>query len=179
MFDPALLVGELAARGQTLALCESLTGGLATATLVGVPGASAVVQGGLVTYATPLKHSLAGVSQEVLDTVGPVSRECAAQMARGVRQACSADWGLSMTGVAGPETQDGHPVGEVWIGVADPDGWADGIRACPRGSHRWVLPPGAATPECVIEGSRNEIREATVRFALETLHQLLIDLCEK
>lgn len=103
MFDPTLLVAELARRKETVALCESLTGGLASAMLVDVPGASAVFNGALVTYATPMKHRLAGVSCEVLESVGPVSRECAREMALGVRERCAASWGLSMTGVAGPD----------------------------------------------------------------------------
>mgnify|MGYP002740931342 CR=1 FL=1 len=72
MFDPTLLVAELARRKETVALCESLTGGLASAMLVDVPGASAVFNGALVTYATPMKHRLAGVPCEVLESVGPV-----------------------------------------------------------------------------------------------------------
>ena len=176
MFDPTLLVAELARRKETVALCESLTGGLASAMLVDVPGASAVFNGALVTYATPMKHRLAGVPCEVLESVGPVSRECAREMALGVRERCVASWGLSMTGVAGPDSQDGHPVGEVWIGVADPNGWADAIRAHPHGHHRWVLLPGETEPQSVIEGDRQLIRTVAASFALETLYKLLIEL---
>ena len=165
MFDPTLLVAELARRKETVALCESLTGGLASAMLVDVPGASAVFNGALVTYATPMKHRLAGVPCEVLESVG-----------LGVRERCAASWGLSMTGVAGPDSQDGHPVGEVWIGVADPNGWADAIRAHPHGYHRWVLLPGETEPQSVIEGDRQLIRTVAASFALETLYKLLIEL---
>ena len=166
MFDPTLLVAELARRKETVALCESLTGGLASAMLVDVPGASAVFNGA----------RLAGVPCEVLESVGPVSRECAREMALGVRERCAASWGLSMTGVAGPDSQDGHPVGEVWIGVADPNGWADAIRAHPHGYHRWVLLPGETEPQSVIEGDRKLIRTVAASFALETLYKLLIEL---
>ena len=93
MFDPTLLVAELVRRKETVALCESLTGGLASAMLVDVPGASAVFNGALVTYATPMKHRLAGVPCEVLESVGPVSRECARNMAMGLRDACVQTWG--------------------------------------------------------------------------------------
>lgn len=107
------LVAALRRRGETVAVCESLTGGLASAMLVDVPGASAVLRGGLITYATDLKHTLAGVGEEILATHGPVSPECATAMAEGVRQVCGSDWAVALTGVAGPESQDGHPVGEV------------------------------------------------------------------
>ena len=81
-----------------------------------------------------------------------------------------------MTGVAGPDSQDGHPVGEVWIGVADPNGWSDAIRAHPHGYHRWVLLPGETEPQSVIEGDRQLIRTVAASFALETLYKLLIEL---
>ena len=102
------VITSLIDAGQTVATCESLTAGLLAATLADVPGASAALRGGLVTYATDLKHT--------------VARETAIAMARGVRDVCGADWGVSLTGVAGPDPQDGHPVGEVWVGVAGPEG---------------------------------------------------------
>lgn len=111
------LVTLLTSRGETLAGCESLTAGLLCAQIASVPGASVVLRGGLVTYSTELKHDLAGVPQEVLDAVGPVAKETAEAMARGARERCGATWGLSFTGVAGPDPQDGHDVGEVWIGL--------------------------------------------------------------
>ena len=116
------VITSLIDAGQTVATCESLTAGLLAATLADVPGASAALRGGLVTYATDLKHTLARVPQEVLAAHGPVARETAIAMARGVRDVCGADWGVSLTGVAGPDPQDGHPVGEVWVGVAGPEG---------------------------------------------------------
>ena len=67
-------------------------------------------------------------------------------------------------------------VGEVWIGVADPNGWADAIRAHPHGYHRWVLLPGETEPQSVIEGDRQLIRTVAASFALETLYKLLIEL---
>ena len=111
------VITSLIDAGQTVATCESLTAGLLAATLADVPGASAALRGGLVTYATDLKHTLARVPQEVLVAHGPVARETAIAMARGVRDVCGADWGVSLTGVAGPD-----PVGEVWVGVAGPEG---------------------------------------------------------
>ncbi|KAA8722994.1 CinA family protein [Corynebacterium spheniscorum] len=118
---PELLDG-LAARGETLATCESLTAGMLAATIAGVPGASRVLRGGLVTYATELKSSLAHVDWEILEAHGVISAECARAMARGAREVCGADWAISLTGVAGPDRQDDHPVGEVHVGVAGPEG---------------------------------------------------------
>ena len=116
------VITSLIDAGQTVATCESLTAGLLAATLADVPGASAALRGGLVPYATDLKHTLARVPKEVLAEHGPVARETAIAMAGGVRGVCGADWGVSLTGVAGPDPQDGHPVGEVWVGVAGPEG---------------------------------------------------------
>ena len=121
-YAAAGVLAALGARGQTLAVAESLTGGLLAATIVDVPGASAVFRGGLIVYATDLKASLAGVDGAVLAERGPVDPEVARQLARGAALRCGADWGLSTTGVAGPDPQDGIPAGTVYIGLSDPDG---------------------------------------------------------
>jgi nicotinamide-nucleotide amidase len=113
------LVVELVARGQTLAVAESLTGGLLASTLVDVPGVSKAFRGGVVVYATDLKVSLAGVPSPLLEQRGPVDPDVAAALARGVRERCGADWGLATTGVAGPDEQDGIAVGTVYVAVAD------------------------------------------------------------
>jgi nicotinamide-nucleotide amidase len=114
----SLVIDALKERGLTLAVAESLTGGLLTATLVDVPGASAVLRGGVVAYATELKAQLLGVSAELLAASGPIDGEVARQMADGVRTRLGADVGIATTGVAGPDAQDGHPPGEVWLGFA-------------------------------------------------------------
>ena len=111
-------LAALARRSQTLATAESLTGGLIGQLLTSVPGASACYLGGVISYATRLKHSLVGVSSATLDTLGPVAERTAEEMAVGVAERCSADWGLAVTGVAGPKPQDGHPVGQVFVGIA-------------------------------------------------------------
>ncbi|MGJ4115650.1 CinA family protein [Corynebacterium macclintockiae] len=116
------LVREFTRRGLTVATAESLTAGLCAATIAEVPGASAVLRGGVITYATELKHNLAGVSQEILRAHGPVAAETAAEMAAGAAKACGADVGIALTGVAGPDPQDGHPVGEVFVAVCDGTG---------------------------------------------------------
>jgi nicotinamide-nucleotide amidase len=125
------VVATLTAHGETVAVAESLTGGLVVATLVGVPGASAVVRGGVVAYATPVKASVLGVDAELLAERGAVDPEVARQMATGVREALSVDgepatWGISTTGVAGPDPQDGKPVGTAW--ELHLDGDRDAIR---------------------------------------------------
>ncbi|UVI34809.1 CinA family protein [Brevibacterium spongiae] len=104
--------------GLSLASAESLTGGRFVASLVDVPGASAVVRGGLVTYATDLKSSLAGVDADHLEETGPIDPVVAAQMAVGTAGRCVADIGISCTGVAGPDPQDGKPVGLVYTAIA-------------------------------------------------------------
>src|SRR3712207_4056080 len=116
----AAAVHALVERRQTLATAESLTGGLLAATVVEIPGVSAVFRGGLVVYATELKHSLAGVPEDLLADRGPVDADVAKALAEGARRRCGADWGLATTGVAGPEPQDGKPVGMVFIAVAGP-----------------------------------------------------------
>ncbi|MBG0559923.1 CinA family protein [Actinoplanes aureus] len=118
----AAAVHVLVERHETLATAESLTGGLVAATIVEIPGVSAVFRGGLVVYATELKGTLAGVPEKLLDERGPVDADVAAALAAGVRERCGADWGVATTGVAGPEPQDGKPVGLVYVAVAGPSG---------------------------------------------------------
>ncbi len=99
---------------------ESLTGGLVTAALVEVPGASSVVRGGVVAYATELKGALLGVDADLLAERGAVDPDVAREMAAGVRRTVGADVGLATTGVAGPEPQDGRPPGLVYVAVSTP-----------------------------------------------------------
>jgi nicotinamide-nucleotide amidase len=146
-------LAELRRRGQTLAVAESLTGGLLAATLVAVPGASTVFRGGIVAYATDLKERLVHVSPELLKARGPVDPEVAAALAAGAREQCGADWGLGTTGVAGPDPQDGQPVGRVYVAVAGP-GAADVRRL-------------------TLAGDRGAIRAATVAEALVLLSDTL------
>lgn len=116
------VVHRLAERHETLATVESLTGGSLAASIVNIAGVSGIYRGGLVVYATELKATLAGVPDDLLSERGPVDPEVAAALAEGGRQRCGADWGLATTGVAGPEPQDGKPVGLVYVAVAGPDG---------------------------------------------------------
>ncbi len=153
---PADVIGLLTARGQTVACAESLTGGLVTARLVDVPGASAAVRGGVVAYATELKAQLLGVDPELLARSGPVDPAVADQLARGVRRRLQADWGLGTTGVAGPDPQDGHPVGTVYVAVAAPGD----VRVTVRALH--------------LRGDRAAIRGATVEAVLTLLRDELV-----
>lgn len=117
-------VGEaLQARGWTLAVAESCTGGLIGHRVTQVSGSSAYFLGGVISYANQVKVAMLGVSQGTLDTDGAVSQATAEQMALGARQRLGADIGLSVTGIAGPTggTPD-KPVGLTWIGIAGPDG---------------------------------------------------------
>jgi len=116
------LIAALGARHATLATAESLTGGLVSAALTDVAGVSAVYRGGVVVYATELKAALAGVPREMLDAHGPVDPRTASAMATGVRRRLGATYGLATTGVAGPDPQDGHPAGEVYVAAAGPNG---------------------------------------------------------
>lgn len=168
-------IAELTARGETVGLCESLTAGLASATLAGVPGASATLRGAMVTYATDCKVALAGVPQAVIDDYGPVSPITAQEMAKAARRKLNADWGISLTGVAGPSEQDGHPVGEVWIGLACKNGCSatlagDILTDAPlvRGSV-----PGSTQPRNLLHAERNEVRVWAVEAALRALLRAL------
>lgn len=147
----AVLLDRLAELGWTIAVAESLTGGLVVASLVDVPGASRVVRGGVVAYATDLKHSVLGVDQTLLDARGAVHPRVARQMARGVRDALGADGvpadvGVATTGVAGPDEQDGQPVGTVHIAVS--------------------TPLGTRVDSLVIAGDRDRIRRETTHLAI-------------
>ncbi|PPJ29649.1 competence protein [Nocardia nova] len=120
--EAAELVATLTRIGQTVATAESLTAGLLAATIAGVPGASVVLRGGVIVYATDLKHRLAGVSEGTLAADGPVAAGTAEQLAVGARTVCEADWGIGLTGVAGPDPQNGCPVGTVFLGLSGPEG---------------------------------------------------------
>jgi nicotinamide-nucleotide amidase len=149
----AAAVHALVDRRETFATAESLTGGLVAATIVEIPGVSAVFRGGLVVYATDLKHALAGVPERLLADRGPVDPDVALALAAGARERCGADWGLATTGVAGPEPQDGIPVGLVYVAVAGPT--------------------GAAVRELQLVGNRAEVRIKSVTAVLNLLVERL------
>ena len=118
--DARRLLEDLEQRGATLATAESLTGGRLATAVTAVPGASRVYVGGLVAYSTELKQQLLGVPRSVVDEHGVVSAACARAMAEGARSATGATYAVSTTGVAGPDPQEGRPVGTVYVAVAGP-----------------------------------------------------------
>ena len=158
--DPtAALIARLTERGLTLAVAESLTGGALTAELTRPAGASAVVLGGVVVYATELKHTLVGVDAALLAEQGPVHPEVARQLARGVRSALAvdrrpADVGIATTGVAGPDGQGGRAPGTVFVGISHGD-MGDAI-------------------ELALTGTRAQIRARTVDAAVRLLIERLL-----
>jgi nicotinamide-nucleotide amidase len=153
------LVAALIRRGETVATAESLTAGLVCATLADVPGASAAVRGGLIVYATDLKADLAGVDRALLAEHGAVYPEVAAQLAEGARSRCGADWGLGLTGVAGPDSQDGVMPGTVYVGLAGHMGLAGEMVREVR-TLRFI-------------GDRAAVRQAAVQAAFDLLGEHL------
>src|SRR3954447_12330623 len=118
----ATLHAELTRHGLTLATAESLTGGALADLVSAAPGASESYLGGIVSYATSVKTTVLGVSEQTVRTHGVVSAECAEEMAARARELIGADWAISTTGVAGPTEQEGKPVGTVFVGLAGPAG---------------------------------------------------------
>ncbi|HEY1134228.1 MAG TPA: CinA family protein [Nocardioides sp.] len=153
--DPHPVAAEaldaLVASGASLAVAESLTGGRVAAALTGVPGASRVFRGGVVSYATEVKVDVLGVPPSVVASDGVVSAACAEAMAAGAARALGASHAVATTGVAGPDEQEGKAVGTVFVGIATPAG----VR-----SERLSL-AGA--------GDRSGIQAATVEAALRVL----------
>jgi nicotinamide-nucleotide amidase len=147
------IIGLLTARGGTLAVAESLTGGLLAAALTAVPGASAAFRGAVVAYATDLKTALLGVPADLLDRHGAVHPAVAAAMAEGARRRMGAAVAAATTGVAGPDPADGQPVGTVHIAVS-----AGG---------------GTTARALALSGDRHQIRVATVEQSLGLLLSVL------
>lgn len=151
--DASRLHGLLEAHGATLATAESLTGGRLAALLTETPGASRTYLGGVVGYATEVKVAVLGVPQDLVSAHGVVSAECARAMARGIRGLTGATYSLSTTGVAGPDAQEGHPPGTVYVGVAGPE--LDRVLALE------------------LYGDRSRIQEATCETAVAALIEIL------
>lgn len=155
------LIELLRSRKLKLAIAESLTGGLLCSELVAIPGASEVVLGSVVAYHSTLKSTLLGVNAELLQAKGAVDPEVATQMAEGIRSRFSLQMmlptdqllGIATTGVAGPDEQDGQPVGTVYVAVSGT-----------KGAKVWAH---------VFSGNRNQIREQTVSAAFEHVREYL------
>ena len=141
-------------RGERVSFAESLTGGMIAAALVENPGASNVLDESYITYAAESKIRILGVSRATVDAVGVVSDRCAREMAAGVRRISGAHWGVSATGLAGPDGgTEALPVGTVFIGVA-------GER-------------GVQAYECHFAGDRAEVRRQAVCAAFEYLKKAM------
>ena len=151
--DARGLVADLTVRRQTVATAESLTAGLLAATIAGVPGASVVLRGGLITYTEATKTALAGVARQVLAEVGPVAAPTARALAVGAKERCRATWGVGVTGVAGPDPHGGHPVGTVFVGLTGP--------------------VDTEVIELTLSGTRWDIRMGAVQRAISRLRSLV------
>ncbi|MBR1565635.1 MAG: nicotinamide-nucleotide amidohydrolase family protein, partial [Oscillospiraceae bacterium] len=151
----SVCVALLKQRGKTLAAAESCTGGLIAKRVTDVPGASAVFLGGVVSYTNGVKNKVLNVSESKLVEFGAVSEPVAIAMAEGVRALTGADYALSVTGVAGPDSDErGNPVGLVYIGLASPEGTE--CRRCEFGKR-----------------TRDHIRMQAVNTALDMLRRKL------
>ncbi|MFF2345517.1 CinA family protein [Pseudarthrobacter sp. NPDC058119] len=139
--------------GRTVATAESLTAGMVSAVLADTPGASGMLQGGVVAYQNSVKDAVLHVPTDLLARAGSVDPDVARAMADGARTVLGADVGVSTTGVAGPEAHDGKPVGRVYIGIA--------------------TAAGTAGFEYSFTGSRPDIRAAACASALERLLEAL------
>lgn len=144
------LVELLKARGLTCATAESCTGGGVGSAITAVPGSSAVFAGGVISYSNDVKREVLGVSADILQNVGAVSSETAAQMAEGARKLLKVDLAVSLTGIAGPDGgSDEKPVGLVWFGLATKD--------------------GVRTEKAVFRGDRAQVRSQAITHALGML----------
>ena len=140
-------------RGATVAVAESLTGGLLGGALTSTPGSSSTFRGGLIVYATDLKETLAGVPGPLLEAEGPVSASVAAALAAGARDRIGATYGVGVTGVAGPDPQNDQPVGTVYVAVAGPvEGMVRSLRC---------------------DGDREQVRAQSVAAALSILAEVV------
>ncbi len=167
LYDAACrVVRDFSSSGVTIACAESLTAGLLSATVATVPGASAVLRGGIVVYATELKASLGGVPPEVLDADGAVAPTTARYLAAHVREMCGATLGVALTGVAGPEPQEDKPVGQVFIGISD--GKKASAQLAGNVLFRHNYADKQATSDILVSGDRETIRRLSVTAALSS-----------
>lgn len=134
----------------TVAVAESLTGGLLGAQISTTPGSSEYFLGGIISYSVTIKQEILKVSEDTINVHGVVSAQCAEEMARGVRRLCGAEIGIALTGYAGPASHESEKVGEVWISVVDSEG-------------------AFTSRYCFGDVGRDVVRQKTVEQALEDL----------
>ena len=149
------VAGPLKAKNQTIAAAESLTGGMFTEQLISIPGAAMICKGGIISYAEDIKRDVLGVARETIESEGTISAACATEMASRVRELLQADIGIGFTGVAGPDTSEGQPVGTVYICVTN-------------GTRHHV-------EKLLLQGGRNTIRKRAMIKGFEILMRYLED----
>ena len=160
--DSLALTLVLALEGHTVATAESITGGAIGATITSIPGSSNYYRGGIISYASDLKTEILGVPANLLTEGGAVQAEVAMAMATGVAKSLNAEFGLAVTGVAGPAWQDGQAPGTVFVACVQCDETGTVIDSAVEELH---ITPIVEDPRAI----RNEIREETVAAALELL----------
>ena len=149
----AKVIDLLRERRETISCAESITGGALTAALVSVSGASDVLLGSIVAYSKEIKISQLGLSAELIDDKGLVSKEVAIAMAKGARQRLGSSWAISSTGSAGPTALDGSSPGEIWIAILGPD--------------------RQESVKLSLNGARQEVISGAVESALTLLERIL------
>ncbi len=148
------IIPALTKRGQTISFAESCTGGRIAAAFTAISGASEVLHGSCVTYSNEIKHLWLGVSKEVLEKEGAVSRACVSQMLDGIQKMAASDYAIAVSGIAGPTGgTEFKPVGTVYIGVQTP-------------FSKEVF-------HCNFDGTREEVQEQSTLFAIEKLAEVL------
>jgi nicotinamide-nucleotide amidase len=148
-----VIVEELTSRGETLSIAESITGGALSSEIVDVPGASHVLRGAVVAYASDIKVRELAVPHELIESDGVVSESVAFAMAEGIRSRMETTWAISATGVAGPGTHHGIPAGTVWIAI--------------------IGPKVRESVKLALEGDRTAVRRGAVESALGVFARIL------
>ena len=149
----AKVIDLLRERRESISCAESITGGALTSALVSVSGASDVLLGSIVAYSKEMKINQLGLSAELIDEKGLVSKEVALEMAKGARQKLGSSWAISSTGSAGPRALDGSSPGEIWIAIVGPD--------------------RQESVKLSLNGARQEVISGAVESALTLLERIL------
>ncbi|MDD2399732.1 MAG: CinA family protein [Sulfurovum sp.] len=148
------IIERLSQISQTVTFAESCTGGRIAAAFTAIPGASAVLNGSCITYSNEIKHAWLGVSDEVLQTYGAVSKECVLQMLEGICKMADSQYAIGTSGIAGPTGGTPQkPVGTVYIGIKTPE-------------KTYVY-------HCFFEGNREKIQKQSVTFAIDEMANIL------
>ena len=149
----AKVIDLLRDRSESISCAESITGGALTSALVSISGASDVLLGSIVAYSKEMKINQLGLSAELIDERGLVSKEVALEMAKGARQKLGSSWAISSTGSAGPRALDGSSPGEIWIAIVGPD--------------------RQESVKLSLNGARQEVINGAVESALTLLERIL------